>query len=100
MSITGNLVGIAAQLRRWAVESQRGGWSTQLVRPMRALANRIDELLAEPDNAAGGSVTRAEMVEALIKADEWMENESGWRFDNGSPISDIVARIKAEEDAP
>lgn len=36
----------AEQLRRWAVESHQGGWSTHQVKPMRDAALRIDAKLA------------------------------------------------------
>jgi hypothetical protein len=39
------LARIATQLRRWADESQQGGWSTHQVKPMRALAQEIEAYL-------------------------------------------------------
>lgn len=39
------LADAAAQLRRWAACSLDGSWSTHLVGPMRAYADRIDEVL-------------------------------------------------------
>jgi hypothetical protein len=33
-------------LRRWAVESKTGGWSTNLVDPMRRRADHLEEILA------------------------------------------------------
>jgi len=37
---------ISDQLRRWAIESKTGGWSTHQVEPMRRLADEIDETLS------------------------------------------------------
>jgi hypothetical protein len=39
------MVLLARQLRRWAVESREGGWSTHQVGPMRRKADEIDEIL-------------------------------------------------------
>ena len=36
---------LAAQLRRWADESEKGGWSTHQVKPMREQAEKLEALL-------------------------------------------------------
>lgn len=48
MTDTEQLNRIAAQLRKWAIESRTGGWSTHQVDPMRKLADEIDEHLSRP----------------------------------------------------
>jgi hypothetical protein len=45
------LAEMANQLEEWAYESQRGGWSTHQVDPMRKKAREIWQLLGRLDRA-------------------------------------------------